>query len=369
MSKLDQLIAELCPEGVKHMALGGIVVRTKGTPITATRMKELDKPNAPIKIFAGGKTVAYFDFTDLPEKDINTYPSVIVKSRGVIEFEYHDKPFSHKNEMWSYHSERDDVDIKYLYYFLKTQEDRLREKATSMGAFPQISIHDTEKLQIPLPPLLIQREIVRILDNFTELTARKKQYEYYRNELLTFGDDVPMVMLEEVAEMLRGTYATQKSMKPGNVPVMLGGQEPAYYCDTSNHDGEAIVMSRSGAYAGFVSYWNEPIFVTDGFCFETKKEMLLKFLYYFLKNMQDALHDMKRGGGVPHVRGAEILKLKIPVPSLTEQARIVAILDKFDTLTTDITDGLPAEIEARNSNTNTTMTSCSRSRRRKYERI
>ena len=191
MTKLDSLITKLCPGGVKFEKLSDIAVRTKGTPITAAQMKELDKqPNAPIKIFAGGKTVAYFDYADLPEKDVNTYPSVIVKSRGVIEFEYYDKPFSHKNEMWSYHSERNDVDIKYLYYFLKTQENKLREKATSMGAFPQIAIPDTEELLVPLPPLLIQREIVRILDNFTELTAeltaRKKQYEYYRDKLLTF---------------------------------------------------------------------------------------------------------------------------------------------------------------------------------------
>ena len=199
MTKLDRLIAELCPDGVEYVKLGEIAIRTKGTPITAAQMKTLDKPNAPVKIFAGGKTVAYFDYGDLPEKDINTYPSVIVKSRGVIEFEYYNKPFSHKNEMWSYHSERDDVDIKYLYYFLKTQEGKLREKATSMGAFPQIAIPDTEQLKIPLPPIPIQREIVRILDNFTELTteleakleteltARKKQYEYYREALLSFN--------------------------------------------------------------------------------------------------------------------------------------------------------------------------------------
>ncbi|MDR2266503.1 MAG: restriction endonuclease subunit S [Christensenellaceae bacterium] len=180
--------------------LGDIAVRTKGTMVTAAQMKARGKLNGPVKIFAGGKTVAYFDYADLPERDVNTYPSVVVKSRGVIEFEYYDKPFSHKNEMWAYHSEQEDVDIKYLYYFLKTQEDKLREKAASMGAFPQIAIPDTENLRIPLPPLRVQREIVEILDKFTEctaelatkltaeLTARKKQYEYYRNALFTFDE-------------------------------------------------------------------------------------------------------------------------------------------------------------------------------------
>ncbi|MDR2266502.1 MAG: restriction endonuclease subunit S [Christensenellaceae bacterium] len=196
MSHLENLITKLAPNGVKFVMLSDIAVRTKGTTITAAQMKALDKPNGPVKIFAGGKTVAYFDYADLPERDVNTFPSVVVKSRGVIEFEYYDKPFSHKNEMWAYHSEQEDVDIKYLYYVLKTKEDKLREKATSMGAFPQISIPDTENLRIPLPPLPVQREIVEILDKLTqltaeltaELTARKKQYEYYRNTLLKFDE-------------------------------------------------------------------------------------------------------------------------------------------------------------------------------------
>ena len=153
--------------------------------------------------------------------------------------------------------------------------------------------------------------------------------------------------MNEVGIMKRGTYVTQKGTVRGEIPVILGGQEPAYYCDTSNHEGEAIVISRSGAYAGFASFWNQPIFVTDGFIIETKDELKIKYLYYYLKNMQEALHQMKRGGGVPHVRGNEIMETKIPVPPLAEQERIVAILDRFDALCNDLSSGLPAEIEAR----------------------
>jgi type I restriction enzyme S subunit len=145
--------------------------------------------------------------------------------------------------------------------------------------------------------------------------------------------------------MLRGDYVTKKGITKGSIPVILGGQEPAYYCDRSNHKGKAIVISRSGAYAGFVSFWDEPIFVTDGFILETNEN--IRYLFHCLKNMQEELHQMKRGGGVPHVRGSEVMTTKIPLPPLEEQSRIVAILDMFDALTTDITAGLPAEIEAR----------------------
>jgi len=153
--------------------------------------------------------------------------------------------------------------------------------------------------------------------------------------------------LNEIGNMKRGDYVTKKEVAHGDIPVILGGQEPAYYCDKSNHNGEAIVISRSGAYAGFVSFWDQPIFVTDGFIIEAKDGLKMRYLYYYLKNMQDVLHQMKRGGGVPHVRGTEIMEIEIPVPPLVEQEHIVAILDRFDALTTDLTSALPAEIEAR----------------------
>ena len=175
-------------KSVEWKKLGEILVRTKGTKITASQMKKMHKDGAPLKIFAGGKTVAFVDYEDIPEKNINREPSIIVKSRGVIEFEYYDKPFSHKSEMWSYHSKEDNIYIKFVYYYLKIYEPYFQKLASKMQ-MPQISIPDTDKFEIPIPPLEVQREIVRILDNFTELTAeltaelsaRRKQYSYYGN--------------------------------------------------------------------------------------------------------------------------------------------------------------------------------------------
>ena len=108
------------------------------------------------------------------------------------------------------------------------------------------------------------------------------------------------------------------------------------------------MIARSGASAGFVSYWNQPIFVTDGFSYESKDELITtKYLYYTLKNIEDTLNSMKRGAGVPHVSGEALGKIEIPLPSINEQKRIVGILDRFDALCNDLTSGLPAEIEAR----------------------
>ena len=194
MSRIEQLIAELCPDGVEFKELGECLKRTKGTPITAKQMSKKNKEGAPIKIFAGGKTVAYVDYGDIPEKDILTNKSIVVKSRGNIEFEYIDKPFSHKNEFWSYHSINSNINIKFVFYYLKCNETYFQLVGKRMSKMPQLSIPDTDKFPIPIPPLPIQQEIVRILDTFTdldaelqaELEARRKQYEYYREKLLTF---------------------------------------------------------------------------------------------------------------------------------------------------------------------------------------
>ncbi|EIZ7279095.1 restriction endonuclease subunit S [Escherichia coli] len=189
---------------VEWKTLEKVLKRTKGTKITAGQMKALHKDNAPLKIFAGGKTVAFVDFKDIPEKDINREPSIIVKSRGIIEFEYYDKPFSHKNEMWSYHSNNDAISIKYIYYFLKINEGYFQKIGGKMQ-MPQIATPDTDKFEVPIPcpdnpekSLAIQSEIVRILDKFDTLTnsiteglpreieLRQKQYEYYRDLLFSF---------------------------------------------------------------------------------------------------------------------------------------------------------------------------------------
>ncbi|HEI1588270.1 TPA: restriction endonuclease subunit S [Escherichia coli] len=363
MSELTYLEKLLDGVKVEWQTLGKVLKRTKGTKITAGQMKALHKDNAPLKIFAGGKTVAFVDFKDIPEKDINREPSIIVKSRGIIEFEYYDKPFSHKNEMWSYHSNNDAISIKYIYYFLKINEGYFQKIGGKMQ-MPQIATPDTDKFEVPIPcpnnpekSLAIQSEIVRILDKFTALTAeltaelnmRKKQYNYYRDQLLSFKEgEVEWKTLGEVAQFKRGTAITQKQTTPGEIPVVANGPIPTYFHSESNRQGETIVIARSGAYAGYVSFWNQPIFLTDAFSVHSDLKIVKpKFIYHVLQNKQEHIHAMKKGAGVPHVRVKEFETYDIPIPPITEQERIVSILDKFDTLTNSITEGLPREIELR----------------------
>lgn len=193
MTKLEKLIQELCPDGVEFRKVKEVYQRLKGTPITAGKMKEIENPQGEIKIFAGGRTVINAKEEDIPNSNITRVPAVLVQSRGVIDAIYYDKPFTFKNEMWAYTAD-EPVSVKFLYYVLKNNMDYFRSAAAGMGSLPQISLPVTENFVIPVPPLPVQREIVRILDNFTELTAeieaRQKQYEYYRDKLLSFEEKI-----------------------------------------------------------------------------------------------------------------------------------------------------------------------------------
>ena len=151
------------------------------------------------------------------------------------------------------------------------------------------------------------------------------------------------VKLGDCCSFKRGTTITAKNAIPGDVPVLAGGQKPAYYHNVANRTGETIVVAGSGAYAGFVSYWTIPVFLSDSFSVEPDDRLVVKFVYYFLKNIQQKIFATKKGSGVPHVHGSSIEKFEIPLPPIEVQTEIVRILDKFTSLEAE----LEAELDCR----------------------
>jgi type I restriction enzyme, S subunit len=156
-------------------------------------------------------------------------------------------------------------------------------------------------------------------------------------------DGVEYFGLKECTEMKRGTSATKGTLVVGNIPVISGGKEPAFYCDSHNRDGETITVAGSGAGAGYVQYWNKPIFVNDAFSIKGNEKLNTRYIYHYLLNIQDEIYATKKGGGVPHVHISSIENFKIPLPSMPVQQEIVRILDTFTTLEAE----LEAELEAR----------------------
>ncbi|WP_239260489.1 restriction endonuclease subunit S [Moraxella nonliquefaciens] len=370
-------------QAVEWQTLGEVLVRTKGTKITAGKMKELHKNNAPIKIFAGGKTFALVDFDDIPQKDINHKPSIIVKSRGIIEFEYYDKPFSHKNEMWAYHSQNPNINIKFIYYFLKQNEPYFQKIGSKMQ-MPQIATPDTDKFKIPIPPLSVQAKVVQILDTFTELTAeltaelnlRVKQYQYYRNLLLSEHELAKVGFewktLGEVGELVRGNGLTKKDLTDDGVPAIHYGQIYTRYGLSTEKTlsfvstelakrlrkvdtGDVVITNTSENLADVgksLVYLGKEQAVTGGHAtiFKPNKQIILgKYFAYFTQTDNFATQKRKyaKGTKVIDVSTNDMAKLKIPIPPLSVQNQIVAILDIFDTLTQSISEGLPKEIKLR----------------------
>ena len=148
MSKILQLIKDAKVEWKK---LREVCKRQKGINITAKEMREINKRGGKVRIFAGGKTMADVDPSDINEKGIITEPSVIVKSRGHIDFEFYDGMFTHKNEMWSYSViEKEIVNIKFVYYVFKKDLNYFNKNAVS-GKLPQIQTGITDNSYISLP--------------------------------------------------------------------------------------------------------------------------------------------------------------------------------------------------------------------------
>lgn len=156
-------------------------------------------------------------------------------------------------------------------------------------------------------------------------------------------EGVQRVRLDSVCTFVRGMTITAKDTIKGDVPVIAGGQTPSYYHNVANRNGESIVVAGSGAYAGFVTYWNIPIYVSDAFTVEPQEVLIPKYLFFFLKQNQKKIFDTQKGAGVPHVHGKDIAGFLIPLPPLVIQQEIVCILDSF----TQLQSNLEAELVSR----------------------
>jgi len=213
----------------------------------------------------------------------------------------------------------------------------------------------------PTKSLEIQRKLVEILDKFTELEAeleaeldcRKRQYEYYRNKLLSFDmlnegggkrlNNVTIKMLGEIVNIKNGK--DWKHLKEGSIPIYGSGGIMGYV-DKASYNEPSVLIPRKGSINNLF-YVDKPFWNVDTIFYTVidKEQILPKFLFYFLCNYN--IGQLSTNSTRPSLTQSILAKIKIPLPPLSEQQRIVSILDKFDTLTSSISEGLPKEIELR----------------------
>jgi len=266
---------------------------------------------------------------------------------------------------------KDMFDAKFLYYYCFKLDIYCKE-CLNQGNFASVDMKKFAKFEFPLVPLEVQREIVRILDNFTELTAeltaertaRKKQYEYYRDKLLSFTW-MPLGVIGEIRMCKR--VLKEQTSDFAEIPfykIGTFGREPSAYISRELFNeykskynypkvGE-ILISASGTIGKAVIFDGQEAYFQDSnivWVENDESRVLNKYLFYCY---QIAKWKIAEGGTIQRLYNENLKKTLIPIPypndkkkSLEEQRRIVSILDKFDTLTTSISEGLPKEIELR----------------------
>ncbi len=275
---------------------------------------------------------------------------------------------------------RHTINPKYMSYFFQTELFRSQKKPYITGTkVRRISGESLAKIQIPIPPLPVQVEIVRILDAFTELTteltaelaseltARKKQYNYYRDQLLRFEEgEVEWKTLGEIGELTYGYVA--KAQDSGNArfiritDISASGKlitTNAKFVDISEDNKKYmlkkndLLMARTGATYGKTLIFEEDYpAIYAGFLIKLSfddKIINPKFYWHFAQSdlFWSQANQLVSGGAQPQFNANALKEVAIPIPPLAEQERIVDILDKFDALTNSISEGLPREIELR----------------------
>ena len=370
MTKLEQLIAELCPDGVEYIKLDEVEMK-RGVRVVRSQLND----SGQYPVYQNSMTpLGYY-----VESNCSAYTTFVISAGAAGEIGFSDVDFWAADDCF-YFVHRGDMDNKFLYYALLCQQKLLFSRVRR-ASVPRLSRAAIKQLSIPKPPPEVQREIVRILDNFTELSAelsaeltlRQKQYEYYRDKLLSFNEldkrGGALMALCEIGTFVRGNGLQKKDFVSNGVGCIHYGQIYTYYGTfadktktfvspelarslTKVEHGDLVIACTSENMEDVcktVAWLGKDTIVTGGHASVFKHEQNAKYMAYCFQT--SAFFEQKRkyarGAKVIDIKTVDLGKIKIPIPSLDEQERIVAILDKFDVLTADISVGLPAEIALR----------------------
>ena len=368
MSKLEELIEQYCPDGVEYVRLGDVLSVNRGKRLTKTQLSDDGK----YFVYHGSKDTPLGKYSQFNVKGKTT---IVVNTGGIGGVKFCDENFwCSDGSFWIGHSSL--LKDKYVYYYLSPKESYFASQKR-VGGVPTIDRSTVENVEIPVPPLPVQEEIVRILDAFTELQAelqaelqkRKQQYNYYLDNLLNFKNinrggyqaEVRWMKLKDIGKvcMCKRILKSQTSSY-GDVPFFkigtFGGNADAYISQALFNEYKAkysypqkgdVLISAAGTIGRTIVFDGTPSYFQDSNIVWLKHDesiVLNSYLRYCY-----ALNPwvVSTGGTIARLYNDNILEATIPVPSLANQQRIVSILDRFDTLTTDLTQGLPAEIEKR----------------------
>lgn len=356
MSKLDELITELCPDGVEYVSIGSVVNYEQPSKYIVTSTDYNDDFSIPVLTAGQSFILGYTNETENLYKASKENP-VIIFDDFTGAFKWVDFPFKVKSsamKMLTVDTEK--TTLRYIFHIMGNI-------GLTSDEHKRLWISTYSTISIPLLPLPAQEEIVRILDNFTKLTAelteelqkRREQYRHYSTMLFDGAKESGVHSIEEVCHIEKGKTPIQKAI-PGRYPMVVTTTERKS-CDTYQFDAKAVcvplVSSRGHGVASLNHvYYQEGKFALGNILCaiipKNEEQVYPKYLYYYFEQTKDyTLVPLMKGGANVALHMNDVEKVKVPIPSLEEQKHIVDILDRFETLCNDISVGLPAEIEAR----------------------
>lgn len=371
MTKLERLIKEICPDGTPRYLISDICDVTRGRVMSKDyiRENEGDYPVYSSQTENNGELgrISTYDF----DGEYLTWTTDGANAGTVF---YRNEKFNITNVCGLLKIKVENILTKYVYYVLSVEA--LKYVNSGMGN-PKLMSNTMARIKIPIPPLPVQREIVRILDNFTELTteltaeltARRKQYEYYRTKILKLSQKSELKKLGNICRLVRGPFggSLKKEIftKSGYAVyeqqhAIYGNFEFRYFIDERKFkelkrfavSSGDLIMSCSGT-MGKISIIpdNAPAGIINQALLKLTPNPNVnnKYLKYcFEDSISSQMNTEARGGAIKNVASvSELKEIEVSIPPLEEQDRIVSILDRFDALCNDLTSGLPAEIEAR----------------------
>ena len=384
MSKLDELIRELCPDGVEYVKLNSVCDIYDGTHSTPNYTESGVKFASVENIGNLYATRKYISEKDFEKYKINPRIGDVMMTRigsvGVCTVVDRNEALAFYVSLALLRPQLDKVQSRFLKYAIESIHGRKElRKRTLINAVPiKINKDDIGKVTIPLPPIEIQSEIVHTLDNYTEnvvklqnqltaeLTARKAQYSYYRDKLLTFESRIQLLPLKDIAKFSYGytdkaqehgdtrflritDIAEDGTMKPEGAKYILLNNESKKYLVKKGD----LLLARTGATYGKTLYVpdNSPA-VYASFLIKIEldnSKISNRYYWHFSKSSQywRQAEKLVSKGGQQQFNTNAVERVVVPVPPLDVQNRIVNVLDNFERICSDLNIGLPAEIEAR----------------------
>lgn len=355
MSRLNDLIKELCPNGVEYKKLEDCcnILDNKRKPVSKGVRENGEYP--------------YYGANGIQDY-INDYifdgEYVLVGEDGSVQTANGTPVVNWAvGKIWvNNHAhiieEIDGVSLRYLYHYLQIVD----VKDLIHGNIPKLNQGDFRNIKIAIPPLEVQQEIVRILDKYieleveleAELEARKSQYEFWRGQMFKHKGNSK---ISDLFKRVKGTPITAGKMKQiedpdGKIRIFAGGQTAVNAnlrdIPKANIIDYPCVIVQSRGLIDFVYYDKPFTFKNEMWAYTCNNQVTVKYLYYYLKNNVNHFREIgTQMGSMPQISLPVTEKFEIYLPSLEEQKKIVNILDKFEKLISDISIGLPAEIELR----------------------